>query len=175
MSLETSSTPPPTPRPRSSRPTRAPSSNSQQKTNTNNRGYNIGVRIVDEYLAKTRAQAPCASFRDAAEAVGRHALPLFLNAAAAVGAWSADGASCSLALTDNPLADFVELPEPYRKGGLSYCQMLAGCVRGALAQVGFVVDVKIARDALRDGGGVLELRLTLKESRDEAYPFRDDD
>lgn len=115
-----------------------------------------------------------------------------------MGAWSSDGAACSLALTDNPLADFVELPEPYRRGGLSYCQVLAGCVRGALAQVGYGVDVAIARDPLLlppprggepaavagvggagggggGGGGVLELRLTLKESRDEAYPFRDDD
>lgn len=145
----------------------------------NNRGYNIGVRIVDEYLAKTRAasapSAPCATFRDAAEAVARHALPLFLNVAAAVGAWSSDGTACSLVLTDNPLADFVELPEPYRRGGLSYCQLLAGAVRGALSQVAFSTDVKVVRDALRDGGGVLELRVTLKEARDEAYPFRDDD
>jgi hypothetical protein len=159
-----------------------------------NRGYNIGVRIVDEYLAKTRAASaaassaaplnnPCASFRDAAEAVARHALPLFLNVAAALGAWSPDGTSCSLLLTDNPLSDFVELPEAYKRGGLSYCQLLAGTVRGALAQVGFVVEVRVARDGLLaeggagggGGAGVLELRLTLKEARDEAYPFRDDD
>lgn len=164
----------------SSRPPPAPPRPAPNPPNKHHRhlhrGYNIGVRIVDEYLAKTRAQAPaCASFREAAEAVARHALPLFLNVAAAVGAWSADGSACSLALTDNPLADFVELPEAYRKGGLSYCQLLAGCVRGALAQVGFCADVRVARDALRDGGGVLELRLTLKETRDEAYPFRDDD
>jgi trafficking protein particle complex subunit 3 len=159
-----------------------------QRTNKqkHKRGYNIGVRIVDEYLAKTRAgggagagqnaaAGPCATFRDAAEAVARHALPLFLNVAAAVGAWSPDGLSCSLLLTDNPFADFVELPDAYKRGGLSYCQLLAGAVRGALAQVAFSTDVRIARDALRDGGGVLELRVTLKEARDEAYPFRDDD
>ncbi len=37
-------------------------------------------------------------------------------------------------LTDNPLADFVELPEEYRE--LKYCNVLAGVVRGALEMVG---------------------------------------
>lgn len=37
-------------------------------------------------------------------------------------------------LTDNPLADFVELPEEY--GDLHYCNLLPGVLRGALEQVG---------------------------------------
>lgn len=36
-------------------------------------------------------------------------------------------------LTDNPLADFVELPDEYRE--LRYCNVLAGVVRGALEMV----------------------------------------
>lgn len=36
-------------------------------------------------------------------------------------------------LTDNPLADFVELPEEYRD--LKYCNLLCGVVRGALEMV----------------------------------------
>ena len=36
-------------------------------------------------------------------------------------------------MTDNPLADFVELPEEYRP--LCYSNMLAGVIRGALEMV----------------------------------------
>lgn len=37
-------------------------------------------------------------------------------------------------MTDNPLADFVELPDEYRE--LEYCNLLCGVVRGALDMVG---------------------------------------
>ncbi len=39
-------------------------------------------------------------------------------------------------LPDNPLADFVELPEEY-KGELKYSQLLCGVIRGALEMVGW--------------------------------------
>ena len=130
------------------------------------------MRLVDEYLAKSRS-GRCASFRDAAEAVGRHALPMFLNVAAAVANWSADGSECSLVLPELPLADFVELPEPYR-GSLSYCALLPGVVRGALEMLNMDVDARWAQDMLR-GDEVWELRLRLKAHRDEAFPFKDDD
>jgi hypothetical protein len=50
-------------------------------------------------------------------------------------------------LSDNPLADFVELPEELR--GLHYSNLLAGVVRGALEQVG------AGRRGGGRGGGVL--------------------
>lgn len=59
------------------------------------RGYNIGVRLVDEFLAKAK-QGRCSSFREAAEVVAKQALPMFLNVSASVTSWSADGAECSL-------------------------------------------------------------------------------
>lgn len=37
-------------------------------------------------------------------------------------------------LEDNPLTDFVELPESY--SGLIYCNVLCGVIRGALEMVG---------------------------------------
>ena len=40
-------------------------------------------------------------------------------------------------LEDNPLADFVELPEGCEK--LKYCNILCGVIRGALEQVRFPV------------------------------------
>jgi hypothetical protein len=59
------------------------------------RGYNIGIRLVDEFLAKTK-QGRCSTFRDAAESVARQALPMFLNVSAHVTNWNADGSECSL-------------------------------------------------------------------------------
>lgn len=48
-------------------------------------------------------------------------------------------------LTDNPLADFVELPEEYR-GELRYCGLLCGVIRGALEMV------RAPREACRGQG-----------------------
>ena len=59
------------------------------------RGYNIGIRLVDEFLAKTK-QGRCSSFREAAESVARQALPMFLNISANVTNWNAEGNECSL-------------------------------------------------------------------------------
>lgn len=59
------------------------------------RGYNIGVRLVDEFLAKAK-QGRCSSFREAAEVIAKQALPMFLNVTASVANWSADGSECSL-------------------------------------------------------------------------------
>lgn len=58
---------------------------------------------------------------------------MFLNVTATVANWSADNMECSLILEDNPLVDFVELPETCQ--GLSYCNILCGVLRGALEMV----------------------------------------
>lgn len=134
-------------------------------------GYNIGVRLVDEFLAKAK-MGRCSSFREAAEVVGRQAFPMFLNVSATVANWNADGTECSLVLTDNPLADFVELPEEFKE--LRYCGMLCGVIRGALEMVNMDVDARFVQDMLR-GDEVYEIRLKLKEHRAEAFPFKDDD
>jgi hypothetical protein len=78
------------------------------------RGYNIGTRLVDEYFAKTGG-ARCLDFREAAEAVAKGGLRLFLGVNATCQNWAPDGLACSIVLDDNPLADFVELPEQYRR------------------------------------------------------------
>ncbi|GBF96278.1 trafficking particle complex subunit 3 [Raphidocelis subcapitata] len=135
-------------------------------------GYNIGVRLVDEFLAKSK-MGRCSSFREAAEVVGRQAFPMFLNVAANVTNWNTDGTECSLILADNPLADFVELPEEY-KGELRYSGLLCGVIRGALEMVNMDVDARFVQDMLR-GDEVYEIRLRLKEHRAEAFPFKDDD
>jgi len=88
---------------------------------------------------------------------------MFLNTSASVTNWNSEGTECSLVslhgeclcrpttvlqqipqlelvvrlpmqvLDDNPLVDFVELPEGCQN--LCYCQMLCGVIRGALEMV----------------------------------------
>lgn len=60
---------------------------------------------------------------------------MFLGVTASVTNWDADGTCCSIVLEDNPLVDFVELPDTCQ--GLYYCNILSGVVRGALEMVCF--------------------------------------
>lgn len=134
-------------------------------------GYNIGIRLVDEFLAKSRLPR-CGGFKETAETIAKQALPMFLNVSAAVGAWSADGNECSLTLSDNPLIDFVELPEDYKD--LKYCNILCGVIRGALEMCNMDVECRLVGDVLK-GDDATEFRLRLKAQRDEQFPYKDDE
>lgn len=134
-------------------------------------GYNIGIRLIDEFLAKSKL-GRCTSFRETADVIAKHAFMMFLNVQATVANWNAESTECSLILTENPLADFVELPDEYKD--LKYCNILCGAIRGALEMVNMDVDVRWGQDMLR-GDDCYELRLKLKEHKDEKYPFKEDD
>jgi len=136
-------------------------------------GYNIGVRLVDEFCAKSRTLR-CRSFRESMETVGRDAFKMFLGVPAVVEAWAPDGGACTLRLPDNPLADFVELP-PAVAGELRYSNLLAGVVRGALEMVSLRVECVFTRDTL-NGDATTEMRVTLKEvlSEGAGADYRDD-
>lgn len=67
-------------------------------------GHNIGVRLVDEFCAKSRAGSKCRNFRETMDAVAKEAFRMFLGAPAVVGDFSADGSACTLRIPDNPLA-----------------------------------------------------------------------
>jgi len=59
--------------------------------------------------------------------------------------WSTDEKSFSLILDENPLADFVELPEDGPFDKLWYSNVLCGVLRGALEMVRSnddIVDVR---------------------------------
>lgn len=58
---------------------------------------------------------------------------MFLGVTAEVTNWDPQERSCSLVLTENPLADFVELPPAL--ANLNYCNLICGVIRGALEQV----------------------------------------
>lgn len=121
-------------------------------------GHGIGIRIIDEFLAKTGI-SNCKSFKDTAEMIAKVAFKMFLGVTAEVSAMSADGNAFSLILNDNPLAEFVELPPQY--SNLQYSNILVGVLQGALEMVQLQVEARFLKDVLR-GDDCNEIRVELK-------------
>ncbi|KAJ0103444.1 hypothetical protein Patl1_04313 [Pistacia atlantica] len=151
-------------------------------------GYNMGIRLIDEFLAKSNVSR-CVDFKETAEVIAKvtHKLgspfrpdnasvqvgfKMFLGVTASVTNWDVDGTSCSIILEDNPLVDFVELPDTCQ--GLYYCNILSGVIRGALEMVSMKTEVTWIRDVLR-GDDAYELQVKLVKQLPEEYPYKDDE
>ncbi|RLN35841.1 trafficking protein particle complex subunit 3 [Panicum miliaceum] len=134
-------------------------------------GYNIGTRLVDEFLAKSNVSR-CADFKETADVIAKLGFKMFLGVTATVTNWDAEGTSCSFVLEDNPLVDFVELPDTCQ--GLQYCNVLSGVIRGALEMVSMKTEVTWVRDMLR-GDDAYEMWVKLIKQVPEEYPYKDDD
>eukprot|EP00160_Parvularia_atlantis_P012265 Unigene2450_Nuclearia_a/m.7561 Unigene2450_Nuclearia_a/g.7561 ORF Unigene2450_Nuclearia_a/g.7561 Unigene2450_Nuclearia_a/m.7561 type:complete len:199 (-) Unigene2450_Nuclearia_a:9-605(-) len=133
-------------------------------------GYNIGVRLIEDFLARSNARR-CADLRETAEVISKVGFKMFLNITPAVTNWSPDGKAFSLLFEDNPLTDFVELPED--AAGLSYCNLLCGVLRGALEMVQMQVECSFVKDVLRDGEPS-ELRVKLIKILEDEIPVGED-
>eukprot|EP00698_Gefionella_okellyi_P021508 TRINITY_DN6995_c0_g1_i1.p1 TRINITY_DN6995_c0_g1~~TRINITY_DN6995_c0_g1_i1.p1 ORF type:complete len:168 (-),score=26.45 TRINITY_DN6995_c0_g1_i1:61-564(-) len=97
-------------------------------------GYNIGCRCIDEYFAKSNA-GRCNDFKDAAEALSKVGFKMFLGINARVQSFNADNTEFSVVLDENPLADFVELPDHLLRSNLSFSNIISGVIRGAFEMV----------------------------------------
>ena len=112
----------------------------------NKMGYNIGVRLIEDFLAKSNAGA-CANLRETAEMISKVGFKIFLNITPAITNWSSDGKQFTLVFDENPLADFVELPDDGKaQDELWYSNILCGVLRGALEMVGSL-DFEATSDA----------------------------
>jgi len=137
-------------------------------------GHSIGVRCVDEFLAKADAQLSlspsCQTLRETAEVIAKIGFKMFLGITADVVNVSTDGKAFSLYLYENPLTTFVELPtsdecEAVNSCDLSqvqYSNVYCGIIRGALEQINMRVECKFVKDTLQ-GDEVNEIRVELKE------------
>ncbi|KAK2642966.1 hypothetical protein Ddye_024729 [Dipteronia dyeriana] len=119
-------------------------------------GYNIGIRLIDEFLAKSNV-ARCVGFKETAEMIAKM-----------YGSWVV----LIIMLEDNPLVDFVELPDTCQ--GLYYCNILSGVIRGALEMVSMKTEVTWLHDVLR-GDDAYEMQVKLLKQVPEEYPYKDDE
>ncbi|XP_038690232.1 trafficking protein particle complex subunit 3-like isoform X1 [Tripterygium wilfordii] len=155
-------------------------------------GYNIGIRMIDEFLAKSGVSR-CVDFKGTAEVIAKNicksiqlgvqdisgkseiilvGFKMFVGVTAFVTNWDADGTCCSIVFEDNPLVEFVELPDTCQ--GLNYCNILSGIIRGALEMVSMKTEVTWTRDMLR-GDDAFELQVKLVKQIPEEYPYKDDE
>lgn len=76
---------------------------------------------------------------------------------------------------ENPLADFVELPDDGQaQDQLWFSNILCGVLRGALEMVQVQVEAHFVSDVLR-GNETTEMRITLVRYIDDELPPEDDD
>ncbi|XP_042296784.1 trafficking protein particle complex subunit 3 isoform X1 [Sceloporus undulatus] len=118
-------------------------------------GYNIGIRLVEDFLARSNV-GRCHDFRETADVIAKVAFKMYLGITPSITNWSPAGDEFSLILENNPLVDFVELPDNH--SSLIYSILLCGVLRGALEMVQMAVDVKFVQDTLK-GDGVTEIRM----------------
>lgn len=137
-----------------------------------NMGYRIGVRLIDEFVAKSTAP-PCRSFVDSAEIIAKVGFKMFLGVTATVGSWNEAHTTFTLVLEENPLNTFVELPEKFVKGKLFFSNVLCGVIRGAMEMVMYKVECVFLKDVLR-GDDLTEIKVTLIETLRESFDTGED-
>jgi trafficking protein particle complex subunit 3 len=123
-------------------------------------GYNIGMRLIEDFFAKSNT-GRCGNFKETAEVISKAGNPfesaseilgidqaprgcqvgfkIFLNITPTIANWTSDNKQFSLLFDENPLSDFVELPDDGRaQDELWFSNILCGVLRGALEMVGRV-------------------------------------
>jgi trafficking protein particle complex subunit 3 len=127
-------------------------------------GYNIGVRLIDDFLSKNDVN--CEDIRDTADAIAKIGFKVYLGITCDVANWSDDSKEFSLILTENPIIDFVELREEHRD--LNYCSLICGVIRGALYMLRFEAKAEIVKDRLK-GDEVTEIRCSIISRKADEY------
>ncbi|XP_046583261.1 trafficking protein particle complex subunit 3-like [Haliotis rubra] len=133
-------------------------------------GYNIGVRLIEDFLARANI-GRCSDFRETADIVARVAFKMYLGIQPVVSNWSAAGDEFSLLIENNPLTDFVELPDGHN--ALHYSNLLSGVLKGSLEMVQMDVDVRFVQDQLK-GDNITEIRLKFIKRLEDAIPAGED-
>ncbi|XP_049848357.1 trafficking protein particle complex subunit 3-like [Schistocerca gregaria] len=140
---------------------------SELNTQLEKMGYNIGIRLVDDFFASSSISR-CPSLRDTAEIIAKVAFKSFLGVTAIVSSFDEKKSEFVLQYEENPLTNYVELPEEY-KDNMWYANILCGVIRGALEMIQMVVECSFIKDTLR-GDEVTEIQVKLIEIIKEDLP-----
>jgi trafficking protein particle complex subunit 3 len=128
-------------------------------------GESIGMRIVDEVIAKAQIKRCTGVFKDAVSVVTSVGFKMYLGTVPKVTSWNDEGTICHLQFpTEHPLEEFVEIPEKLK--GLKYSQILCGILRGSLEAVSMKTNCTIVKDRLL-GAETTEIRIGLVEIQRE--------
>lgn len=131
-------------------------------------GYNIGRRLIDDFLAKSVTQ--CESLRDMAETIAKVGIKMYLGVGCEVTYFNEEEKIFVLALPECPLTEFVELNEEQQD--LVYLNIVCGVIRGALEMLHRRVECHIIKDALK-GDETNEIRVRVLEVLLDEYKSDD--
>ena len=134
-------------------------------------GYNIGIRLIDDFLAKSCIDPP-KTFEEAINIITNNALSFYLNAGAKWELIKNDNNMMDsnqqneyrIYFNENVLNEYVELPDKFK--GLWYSNMICGVIRGALEAINIKVECKYTKDTLK-GNETNEIRVKLIEIIEE--------
>ncbi|KZZ88300.1 TRAPP I complex, Bet3 [Ascosphaera apis ARSEF 7405] len=136
-------------------------------------GYNIGMRLIEDFLARSNL-GRCKDFRETADVISKVGFKMFLNITPMVTNWSNDNKQFSLIFDENPLADFVELPDDGKaQDELWFSNILCGVIRGALEMVQMQVEAHFVTDVLC-GNDTTEMRVSLLRYLEDELPPDDE-
>ncbi|KAL5282979.1 TRAPPC3 family protein [Megaselia abdita] len=132
-------------------------------------GYNIGLRLIEDFLSRTAAPR-CLEMRETADRI-QQAFRIYLNIQPAITNWSSSSDEFSLIFENNPLIDFVELPPEF--SNLRYSAIICGCIRGALEMVQQEVQCFLVQDQLKSDS-CTEIRVKFIRRLEDAIPAGED-
>nr|CAD2140988.1 unnamed protein product [Meloidogyne enterolobii] len=131
-------------------------------------GYNMGLRLADDFLSKNPRIGRCSDFRQVMELISKNGLKTYLGVIAQSNQIGNVGDEFSLVIDQNPLTEFVEKPVEFKD--LCYSQVICGCIRGALEAMHMEVQVTLVAD-LPDP---TELRIKFHRILHESIPAGDE-
>ena len=137
-------------------------------------GYNMGIRMVEDFLSRNPQVGRCSDFRETADVLSKQAFKMFLGITPLITNWNATFDEFSLIIDPNPLTEFVELPENGKLDQLNYSQVICGAIRGALEMVQLKVDCFVKSDQLKGESSLTEIRVKFLEIILDAVPIGED-
>lgn len=98
---------------------------------------------------------------------------MYLGVCPTISGFSADGSQFSLILDENPMIEFVELPEHMVKGGLQYSSVIVGLIRGALEMLHVQVECALVKCTLLNPADRTEITVKFVKMLEEEIPPAD--